>query len=315
MSLLSVLGSAVLPVVAVAGVGYLLGTARGLSVDPLATVTLYVLAPSLVFHTLVTTPIAAGTVARIGAGVGAFTVAILAVAEAAGRTLGESEPVLGGFVLASGFPNAGNYGIPLSAFAFGAVGRSTAVLYIAAQSVLMYTLGIYVASRGGTGAAAGSVRRVLRQPLVYAVLVALAVRRLGLAPPADGAFMQTVKLTGDAAIPVMLLLLGIQLANSTRGGTVGRVLPAMGIKLLVAPALAVGVALLVGLEGTVGRVFVLECAMPAAVTPLLFTIEFEGDLPGLSAADFVSTAILVSTVASLATLTALIAVLQSGLLV
>lgn len=314
MSLVSVLTSAVLPVVAVAGVGYALGTVRGVDVDPLATVTLYVLAPALVFHSLVTTPIDAATVARLGAGVVGFTAAIVALAAVVGRLLGETEPVLGGLLLSTGFSNAGNYGIPLSAFAFGALGRSTAVLYIAVQSVLMYTLGIYVATRGQTASTGGALRRVLRQPLVHAVVVALVVRWLSLAPPTDSAFMETVKLTGDAAIPVMLLLLGIQLADSTGGGTVRRVLPAVELKLLVAPVLALGVALLVGLDGPVGRVFVLECAMPAAITPLMFAIEFEGETAGLSAADYVSTAILVSTAASLGTLTVLIAVLQSGAL-
>jgi hypothetical protein len=313
VSLLSVLFSAVLPVVAVAGVGAVLGRFRGVDVRPLSDVTLYVLAPALVFYSLVTTPITGATAARLFAGVAAFTLVLVGIAEGVGRVLGESDPVLGGFVLSSTFANAGNYGIPLSAFAFGSLGRSTAVLYIAAQSVLMYTVGVYVAARGESVAASDAVRRVFGLPLIYAVVAAGVVRAFDLAPPTDTALMQTIKLTGDAAIPVMLLMLGIQLADATSGGTVRRVLPASGLKLLVAPVVAVGIALALGLTGTVGRVFVLECAMPAAVTPLLLTIEFGGDGAGLSAAEYVSTTILVSTLASLVTLTGLVALLQAGL--
>jgi predicted permease len=312
VSLLSVLTSAILPVVSVAGVGLLLGYTRDIEVDPLSTITIYVLAPALVFYSLVTTPIEGPTVARLFGGVVAYTVAIVVLAEGAGRLLGEEEPILGGFVLTSSFANAGNYGIPLSAFAFGALGRSTAVLYIAAQSILMYTLGVYVASRGQAGSMRGAVGKVFRLPLVYAVVAAGIVRTFDLAPPTDTALMQTIRLTGDAAIPVMLLLLGIQLADSTGGGTVRRVLPATSMKLLVAPVVAVGIALALGLTGTVGRVFVLECAMPAAITPLMLTIEFGSERVGLSAADYVSTTILVSTLASLVTLTGLITLLQSG---
>ncbi len=53
--------------------------------------------------------------------------------------------------------------------------------------------------------------------------------------------------------------------------------------------------------------------MPAAITPLMLTIEFGTERVGLSAADYVSTAVLVSTAASLLTLTGLIALLQSGM--
>jgi len=312
VSLLSVLGSAVLPVIAVAGVGAVLGRYRGVDVKPLSDVTLYVLAPALVFYSLVTTPITGATAARLFAGVAAFTVVLVGIAEGAGRALGEEDPVLGGFVLSSTFANAGNYGIPLSAFAFGALGRSTAVLYIAAQSVLMYTVGVYVAARGEAVSARTAVRRVFGLPLIYAVLAAGVVRAFDLAPPTDTALMETIRLTGDAAIPVMLLMLGIQLADATSGSSVRRVLPASGLKLFVAPVVAVGIALVLGLDGTVGRVFVLECAMPAAVTPLMLTIEFGGTDEGLSAADFVSTTILVSTLASLVTLTGLVALLQAG---
>ncbi|WP_336001011.1 AEC family transporter [Halorientalis halophila] len=315
MSLVSVLGSAVLPVVAVAVVGYALGRTRDVAVEPLSDITLYVLAPALVFYSLVTSPIAGPTVARLFGGVIAFVVGMVALAELVGRGLGEEEPTLGALVLSSTFSNAGNYGIPLSAFAFGALGRSTAVLFLVAQNVLMYTVGVYVAARGEAGSTRGALVRVFRLPLIYAVAAAAIVRATDAAPPTDTALMETIRLTGDAAIPVMLLMLGIQLANSGGGTPVARTMPASTLKLIVAPVFAAVIALGLGLTGTVGKVFVLECAMPAAVTPLMLTIEFgsDGFEEGLSAADYVSTTILVTTLASLVTLTVLITILQSGL--
>ncbi len=314
MSLLSALTTSILPVLSVAGVGYLLGVFREVDVDPLATITLYVLTPALVFHSLVTTPIARGTAATLFTGVTVFTVVMAGVAEGYGRITGEGPPTLGSLVLTSAFPNAGNYGIPLSAFAFGTIGRSTAVLFIAAQSVLMYTVGVYVASRGQAGSTRDAVTKVFELPLVYAVVAAATVRAAGLVPPADATVMQTLKLTGDSAIPVMLLLLGIQLANTTYGTALSRVTPAVVLKLLVAPVLAVAVAAGIGLGGDVGRVFVLECAMPAAITPLMLTVEFGESGGAVSAAEYVSTTIMVTTLASVLTLTALIAVLTSGAL-
>lgn len=308
------LSSAVLPVVTIAGVGYVLGRVREVDVDALATITIYVLAPALIFHSLVTTPIDRGTATRLFVGVAAFTLLLAGIATGVGRALGESGGTLDALVLSSSFSNAGNLGIPLSAFAFGALGRSTAVLFLVPQSVLMYTFGVYVASRGSAGSSRDALLSVVRLPLVHAVAAAGLARAADVVPPADSAAMEAIKLTGDAAIPVMLLLLGVQLADSSGGSTVVRTLPATALKLLVAPAVALGLALVLGLSGTVGRVFVLECATPVAITPLMLAVEFGTGGENVSAADYVSTAILVSTLASLATLTGLIALLQSGLL-
>ncbi len=317
MSLVSALGTAILPVLSVAAVGFLLGKVRDVDVDALGTITIYVLTPALIFHSLATSDISGGLAARLILAVGVFTVAMVLLAEAVGRSLGESEPALGALVLSSSFPNAGNYGIPLSAFAFGAVGRSTAVLFIAGQSILMYTVGVYLASRGEGTDLRGAASEVFRLPLVYAVAAAWLARWLGAVPAGDTAAMETLKLVGDASIPVMLLMLGIQLANTQHGAAISRVGVSNALKLVVAPVVGVGVALLLGL-GTnpqVARVFVLECAMPAAVTPLILTIEYDSGGDGLSGPEYVSTAIFVSTIASVVTLTALIALLQTGMLI
>jgi predicted permease len=318
VSLLSALGTAILPVLSVAAVGFLLGKARDIDVDPLGTVTIYVLTPALILHSLATSSMSGELAARLIGAVAVFTLAMVGLAEGVGRLLGETEPVLGALVLSSSFPNAGNYGIPLSAFAFGAVGRSTAVLFIAGQSVLMYTVGVYLASRGDETDFRGAFAEVFRLPLVYAVVAAWAARWFSVVPASDTAAMETLKLVGDAAIPVMLLMLGIQLANTHHGAAISRVGVSNGLKLFVAPLVGVGVALLLGLgaDTAVARVFVLECGMPAAVTPLILSIEYDsGGEGGLTAPEYVSTAIFASTIASMVTLTGLIAVLKSGMLI
>ncbi|WP_135805844.1 AEC family transporter [Halorussus marinus] len=314
MSLVSALTTAILPVLSVAAVGFVLGKTRDVDVDALGTITIYVLTPSLVFYSLATSSLSGEVAARVVGGVVAFTFVMVLLAEGVGRLLGESEPVLGAIVLSSSFPNAGNYGIPLAAFAFGAVGRSTAVLFIAGQSVLMYTVGVYVASRSGTTTAGGAVAEVFRLPLVYAVAIAGLARWFDAVPPTDTAAMETLRLVGDSAIPVMLLILGIQLANTRHGAALSRVAVSNGLKLVVAPAVGVAVAFAVGLgaDSTVARVFVLEAAMPAAITPLILSIEYDEGAVGVSGPEYLSTAIFASTLASVGTLTVLIAVLQSG---
>lgn len=322
-SLLSIFGTAILPIVAVSGVGALLGRWRAVDVGPLNTVTIYVLAPALVFHSLATTDLAGGTLAAIALGVFLFTGAMALLSGGVGRLLGEREPLLGTFVLVSTFANSGNYGIPVSEFAFGEVGRATAVVFLVAQSVAMYTLGVYVAARGSGGGLRTGLRAVFGIPLIYAVAAALALRAVGAVPPADTAAMGTVGLVGDAAIPVMLLILGLELAEADFGAALRRVAPAVGLRSVVAPAVGVAIVAAFGLlpgvgfgDATVASVFVLECGMPAAVTPLILTGEFAAETEsGPTATEYASTAILVTTLLSVPLLTGLIALLQAGLFV
>lgn len=295
-SLLDAFTAAVLPIVTVAFVGYLLGRFHDVDAGPLSTVSVYVLLPALVFHSLATTPIEGGTVARFLAAVGVHTAIMLGIAYAGARAVGIDGDAL---ALAGTFANVGNYGLPLAAFALGAAGRDAAVLYVIGQVPLMYTIGGYLAARESEGSVREVVESVLRLPLVYAVVVAFLARVLGVVPDPGTAAMTTVRLVGEAAIPVMLLALGIELARTTAGTTVRPVLPAVGLKLVVAPVLAVGVAVLLGLSGVVSDAFVLQSATPAALTPLFLVLTFQGQG---EASGYLSTAVLVGTVGSVLTL-------------
>lgn len=312
---------AVGPILAVAAVGYLLSWRLDLDVRPLNTAGLYVLVPALAFDSIVTTNLGGGEVARLSAGVVGYALVMLAVAWGVGRLLGESGPLLGALMLAAAFPNSGFVGIPLSEFAFGEVGRTTAVLYLTVQNLVVYTLGVYVVSRTADGdrGPLAAVREIFRLPLVYAVLAGVLVRWLDLVPPGGSPVMDTVSMVGDASIPVMLLILGAQLA-ATDVAAVGRSVAPTVLKLAVAPVVGLGLALALGFsDPTVAKVFVLECATPAAVIPLSLTIEYAGEVTAeggdITAPEYLSTAIFTTTVAGVVVLTALVAALQAGLLI
>ena len=203
----SVFTTAILPIVAVGGVGYLLGSVRDVGTDGLNTVVVYVLAPALVFHSLATTTLAGATLVRITVAVVLFHIVAIVVAEAAGRAVGASRTALAALILVTAFPNTGNYGIPVSNFAFGGTGRATAVMALSVQAVLIYSLGVYIAGRGSGGMAA-DVRRVFGVPLVCAVVAALLARWLGVVPPIESTVMSTLQLVGDSAIPRYFWSLG-----------------------------------------------------------------------------------------------------------
>jgi len=316
VSLLGIFATAILPIVAVAAVGYALGRYRDVEADALNTITVYVLAPALVVHSLATSQLTGGTILAVVGAVALFTAVMLAVGEVVGRAMGQTEPVLGAFVLVTVFPNTGNYGIPLADFVFGPTGRSVAVLVTALEAVMLYTVGIYIAARGGESDPLADMRRVLGVPLVYAVVVALAARYAGVVPPTDSTLMQTLELVGNASIPVMLLILGIQLSGVDVEGTLRPVGAASALRLVLAPVAATVAVMLVGVgDATVARAVVLLLATPTGVTTIILVGAFSAAGEGLAPGEFTSATVFVTTVASVVTVTGLVAALEAGLLV
>ena len=314
-SLGSVFTSAVAPPLAIAALGYLLGRWKDIDIEPLSTVTIYLLLPALIFHSLATIPLSGVTALGLVVVMCGFTAIMALTTAIVGSLFKESGTILSGAMLAAAFPNVGNFGIPVATFAFGDIGRTTAVVFSIVQNVLMYTLGVYVLSRNGDGnrARVAAVKRVFALPMTYAVIAAGGALAFDLVPPPDGPTMQAVEMMGNASIPLFLIILGLQIADMAPKSTVRRVLPTVTLKLLIAPVVAVSVGLATGLvDTTAGQAFIVLAAGPAAVTPLVLTIEFTdstGD--GLSPVDYVGTVILLTIAGCLPIVTSLILLFAS----
>jgi len=314
-SLLSIFLSSVAPPLSIAAMGYLLGQSRDVSIDGLSAVTVYILLPALVFETLVTTSIDIGTVTSIAGVMVAFTFVMGLIAWATDWSRGQEGTVMYGAAMAAAIPNVGNFGIPVASFAFGEAGRSTAVLFVVVQNLILYTLGIYLLSKGRADSGHNeAVRRVLSQPVVYAVLAAMIVTGLDARPPTDSTVMQTLGMVGDASIPVFLVILGLQVAKMNVGATVRKTLPTVGLKILIAPLVAVTLITLIDVgDLSVTWAFVVLAAGPSAVTPMVLSIEFANNSDArISTGDYVGTVVFLTIFGSLPIVTGLILLVRSG---
>src|ERR1044071_9796342 len=108
-----------------------------------------------------------------------------------------------GFTLPVLFMNAGNMGIPLALFAFGQAGMQRATFLFVLNTILQYSLGIYILK------GRGEAREIFRLPLIYATVTGLALNLTGVAIPE--AIFQAISLLGQATIPLMLVSLGYRL--------------------------------------------------------------------------------------------------------
>ena len=298
----SILSQDILPIFVVAGVGFLLARHFGANVKTLSAVTFNALSPCLVFDQLVTARVSFGQSWRVVLFCVLLTLAMGAAARLAALPLGLSRTSLSSFLLVVMFSNSGNYALPVALFAFGQESLAFASVYFVTSAIMVYTFGVLVAasSRGTTRSALLGMTRV---PAVYAVVAAVAVIATGASMPI--AIMRPVGLLGDAAIPMMLLVLGMQLERATKPSHPAAVLAAVVLSLLVAPLFAFGLSSGLGLVGAARQAAIIEASMPAAVITTVLALEFDLDT------EFSTSVVLLSTLLSPFTLVFLIAYLQT----
>ncbi|WP_049987077.1 AEC family transporter [Halobellus rufus] len=315
---LSIITSSILPIFLILGAGFLLNRVQDVDPGPLNTLSLFVLTPALVVHSITLSDLGADALLKVTVGVLGFVAALLVVAHLYARISGKGGMAQNAFVLVAVFGNTGALGIPLADFAYGDVGRQTAVLFAAVHGALVFTIGLLIALRSGEQSGYGDLKRVFQYPLVYAVGLAVLVRTAGLVPAADSALMETVGLVGESSIPVMLLILGIQLSETEYGGALSTTVTPTLFRFLVSPLVGLAIAVALGFQNSaVAEVFVLLTAMPVAVAPIIFVVEFadERTVAGVTHPEFVSANVFVTTLVSIPVLTVVVALLKTGLVV
>lgn len=296
MNLAQVLMDVLLPIFLIFGVGFVLGKKKNPDPRPIAHVSIYVLLPSLVFTSFLERDIL-GSLAVIAVYITAFTIIMYIIAVVTSKLLKFDRALQSAFLLSVLFTNSGNYGVPLCTFAFGEEGMVNALAYMTYGSVIMYTLAVYIASRGSRSMRE-SVKNIFTIPLIYAVVIASVFSYYHVDVPTF--IMKPIALLGSAAIPVAMILLGIQLSRTEVQKTYKPLVVSTVFRLVLSPFVGIFITGIMGVQGVLRSVLIVECSMPTAVNSALIAIEFDAK-PG-----YVSTAVLISTVLSIFSLTALL---------
>jgi predicted permease len=302
-SLLSIFSQDILPIFVVAAVGFFLARRGGADVKTVATVSFHALSPCLVFTQFVTSEVSFGQAWRVAV----FCVVLVAVLGVIARLLiiplRLDRATTSSFLLVVMFSNSGNYALPVVLFAFGRESLAFANVYFVTSAVLVYTCGVFVAA-SGRSSLRQALRRMAGVPALYAVLAALIVLATGTTVPL--AIMRPVTLLNDAAIPVMVLVLGMQLERATKPTHLSAVALAVILSLVIAPMIAFGLTAALDLEGPARQAAIVEASMPAAVVTTVLALEFDLD------ASLSTSVVMATTVLSPFTLVLLIAYLQRG---
>lgn len=291
----------ILPVLLIFLSGYITQRKFQLDLKPISTVAIYILSPALVFRTFYKTPLDIQLMYIVVISLILLSALILLTAVTA-KFCQYDKQQESALMLSTAFANSGNYGAPVILFAFGPAGFDYAVTIMVFHSIIMSIFGVYFASRGQSGAKL-AIKTVLQMPSNYAAIIAVLMYEWHLTIPDN--FFQAIDMVADAAIPLVMIILGMQLANvSTKQMEWKGISLATVIRLIASPVLAYLICLMFPLDPVLQKVLVTLAAMPSAATTTMYAVQFNAK------PQFVSSSTLITTVLSFVTLTCLLNLLQ-----
>lgn len=177
----------------------------------------------------------------------------------------------------SGFlGNTGFMGYPVVQAVLGQEALPLAVIYEQTHSFMV--LGVWVHK---------NARSLINPPLV-AMVLALVLKRVPLPPFVTDA----CKLVGNSTSPVAMLFVGLNVDLDFNW----RALIAAGIKLMVVPAMALALTLILPIGGDIRSAFILQSSMPVMVASVVYGAEIGLDVQKLSRNVIVSTLLFPLTV-------------------
>lgn len=167
----------------------------------------------------------------------------------------------GALVVASTFGNGMGMALPAVSALLGLPQRDIPVVYdLLATVPFLWIIGVMLCAHFGTRVVDGGLgRELLRLPPFWALIFALSLRYFGLVLPEP--LMKTLHLLGSAAVPLLLLMVGMTL-HVGRNMRFGLLLAVVGLKFFLSAALVLGVGHVVGLSGATLAATVLTAAAP-----------------------------------------------------
>jgi malonate transporter and related proteins len=243
--------------------------------------------------------------AYLSAGFSVFVVAALL-----GRLLFKVQPgeaALQGSAAVLG--NTGYMGLPLVAAVFGEEAAIPLVLGLTLEVTLIipFTIALVEATKGSGGwsRVPSSVTGALaRNPLIVAIFAGALISALGLGLPTP--VENFTALLGGTAGPCALFALGATLASRSLSTGLGEVSYMSSFKLFVHPSAMWLTTQLFDVAPLWAAVAVLGAALPVAANVFILARQYD------TYVDRISSAILLSTVVSVVTVSTLLAVIDSG---
>lgn len=260
------------PLLLISAIGYVIGRQLHLDHRPIGRVIFYVLSPSLVFQSISTSAITGGELVGLIIAVLIFVVLMAVAGYVVARWMGVNRLDRASVMLSAFTANNGNYGLPLIELAFGPAVLARAAVIFVLITISNYGTGVFVAS-SGRKSMAEALMNITRVPAVYAAALGLFINFTQITlPPLLAGPIERVSL---AAVPMMLILLGLQLAESGQVSQMKLVGVGSALRLVLSPFVALAIGLLMGFNDIAMVAFIMQASMPTAVMTIILASEYD----------------------------------------
>jgi hypothetical protein len=276
-------------------VGFLLRASGLLSPDdakPLNALLMYVALPALIFSTVQRAQLD-WALAALPAIAWVVVVGGLVVSWLITRLLKLNGPQTGAFMLVAVFGNTAYMGYPVATALLGDAGLVRAIISdIFGNTIAIISLGTFVVSRfGQRGVRVNPLREVLTFPPFIALAAGLLLHSAAI-PQQVSSWLDAL---GNLVVPMIMISVGLTLKPAALRGHLPNALIVAGIKLVLLPALALGLSALLLDDAASVRIAVLEAGVPSMMFTLIMGARLKLDV------DFIASAILVTMIGAVFT--------------
>lgn len=193
--------------------------------------------------------------------------------------------------------NSGNYGIPVAQMIFVTqpIGVAIQVILVIFQNMTTYTYGLYnLISSTKSGMAI--IRDFLKMPIVHALVLGALLNMLHV--PIPQMIRIPLEYIAGGFVAVALLILGMQLSQIQVRTMFNRLIViSCFTRLILGPAIALGIIYMLGLDGVVAQSLLIASAFPTSRNSSSLALEYDIE------SDTAAQTVLFSTVVSCITVT------------
>jgi predicted permease len=285
----------ILPTFIVILIGFFFGRVRKVDMSAVVDIAIYIGLPALVFTSMLKKQIVLEDAMKVWASALIIMIGCGAVAWLVFTALKKEHS---GLYIPISIMNTVNIPFPIIYLAFGVEGLFAATLFYIPNALLVFTLGVYIASKKHWKE---SVREIFKVPLIYAAILGLLCNLLRIEVPEI--IVRPLNFIGLMALPLILITLGYNLSR-IKIASFPTTLLASFLRMGVGIVLGIMMAYLFDLSGILRSVVILNSAMPAAVMSSVLATKYDNE------ADLVSSVVFVTTIISLITIPLLLTILS-----
>lgn len=299
MELISIFLNIVLPIFLIVIIGAFLHRQFHFDLNTLAKINIYYLVPGLIFVRLYETDLSWRLFLKVFLLFIFYSFLLFLVSDFIGRLFKFKRSMRLSFSNSAIYYNSGNYGVPVNDLVFrhDPFAMSIQVIILTLQNLLIYSVGIFTLQANQIGRIQAFIG-YLKLPVTYAMFAGIAFNIINI--PLPEFIYTTGQYIADALIGIALLTLGAQVIQLKFSKNLGVVYLSVIVRLIIGPALAYLVIVVLGIDGIMAQAFFISSAMPTSVTSSIIAQEYNHE------PEFAAQSVLASTFFSMLTVTVVI---------